>query len=103
MWLTLGVPNWLDYPFGCKDVPFPEVSGSYVGGRSGDDCTRRHFHGEVDEAITQSIANARGRYQLSYEAPAPNGKYHKIRVECSRKDARILAPQGYYSETPQQQ
>jgi VWFA-related protein len=162
VWLTLGVPNWVDYRYGCKDVPFPEGTGSYVGGRCGDDCTRRpgvakcvdyspflekfgaklgktdttfssvivnthgalppadrgrsrdtlqqladvsggrvYIHGEADVAITQAIQDARGRYQLSYEAANPDGKYHKIRVECSRKDVRINAPRGYYSEIPQ--
>jgi VWFA-related protein len=163
VWLTLGVPNWVDYRYGCKDVPFPEGTGTYVGGRCTDDCTRRpgvakcvdyspflqrfgaklgktdtvfssvivnthgalppadrgrsrdtlqqladisggrvYVHGEADEAITQTTQDARGRYQLSYAAPNPDGKYHKIRVECPRKDVRINAPRGYYSETAPQ-
>lgn len=41
VWLTHGAPNWVDYPYGCKDVPFPEGNASYVGGRCTDSCTRR--------------------------------------------------------------
>lgn len=41
VWLTRGAPNWVDYPYGCKDVPFPDGTGSYIGGKCTDTCTRR--------------------------------------------------------------
>jgi VWFA-related protein len=163
VWITRGAPNWLDYRYGCKDVVFSEGSESYVGGRCGNDCTRRpgmskcvdytpflqHFggelarsdtifysvmvdpegsiygtdrgrprdtlqqladlsggrmyaRGEIDQAIAQSLQDVRARYQLTYDAPAPDGKYHKLRVECSRKGVIIEAPRGYYAEQPRQ-
>jgi hypothetical protein len=153
VWITQGVPNALDYRYGCKDVTFPEGSGSYLAGRCGNDCTRRpgvskcvdyspflqHFaakliatdtimysaelhtsgaipvadrgrprdtlqqladlsggrlylNGEIDQAINQALQNSRSRYQLLYDAPAPDGKYHKIRVECSRPGVHVEFP-----------
>lgn len=161
VWLTHGAPNWVDYPYGCKDVPFADGSGSYIGGRCGNDCTRRpgvakctdytpflarfggklartntvftsviinaqgalppadrgrardtlqqlanasggrvYLHGETDEAIAQALQGGRARYQITYNAVAPDGKYHTVRVECSRKGVRIEAPKGYYAEEP---
>jgi VWFA-related protein len=158
VWITQGVPNALDYRYGCKDVTFPEGSGSYLAGRCGNDCTRRpgvskcvdyspflqHFaaklmatdtimysaelhtsgaipvadrgrprdtlqqladlsggrlylNGEIDQAIYQALQNSRSRYQLLYDAPAPDGKYHKIRVECSRPRVHVEFPQGYFA------
>lgn len=162
VWITRGAPNWVDYPFGCKDAMFSDGSGSYLGGKCGSDCTRRaavakcidytpflqHFsgnlirsdtmvytvmidpeaaifsrdrgrprdtleqlseisggrfylHGEIEKAIDQSQRGIRARYQLAYDAPTPNGKYHKLRVECARKDVHVEAPEGYYAEAPQ--
>jgi len=160
VWLTRGAPNWLDYPYGCRDAIFPEGSGSYVAGKCGNDCTRRavskcidytpflrHFsaklaridtvvysvevnaegalppadrgrakdtlqqladltggrmysNGEVERAISDSIKNARARYQLAYAAPLPDGKYHKLRVVCTQEDVRIESQQGYFAAQP---
>jgi VWFA-related protein len=61
---------------------------------------RLYPHGDVDNAITQSLGDVRTRYQLTYDAPEPDGKIHKLRVECSRKGVRIEAPQGYDAEVP---
>jgi VWFA-related protein len=159
VWITRGTPNWVDYPYGCKDVMFPEGGSTYLGGRCGNDCTRRagvskcvdytpflqHFgtkltrsdtvvygvivhseraipstdrgrprdtlqqladltggrvylNGEADEAIAQSFQDVRSRYQVAYDAPPADGKYHKVRVECSRKGVHVQAPQGYFAE-----
>jgi VWFA-related protein len=159
VWISRGAPNWVDYPYGCKDAMFSDGSSTYLGGRCGSDCTRRaavakcidytpflqHFsanltrsdtmvytvmidpeaaifskdrgrprdtleqladvsggqfylHGEIEKAIDQSQKDIRMRYQLAYDAPVPNGKFHKLRVECSRKGVRVVAPEGYYSE-----
>jgi len=63
---------------------------------------RLYINGEIEKAIAQSLQVAGARYQLTYRAPAPNGKYHKLRVECSRKGVRINAPRGYFAEQLQQ-
>jgi hypothetical protein len=61
---------------------------------------RAYLSGEVEDAITRSLADARARYQLTYEAPQPDGKYHELRVACTRKGVRIEAQRGYYSSQP---
>lgn len=50
---------------------------------------RMYIGGEVGKAIAQSLEDARARYQLVYDAPSPDGKYHKLRVACARKGVRI--------------
>jgi VWFA-related protein len=163
VWITSGAPNWVDYRYGCKDVVFSDVAGSYLAGRCGNDCVRRpgvsacvdyapflqHFEaklttsdtivnsvsihvagatpptdrgrprdtlqqladlsggrvypdGEIDDAIAQSLQEVRSRYQLFFDEPPPDGKYHKLKVECSRSGVRILAPRGYFAENPKQ-
>jgi VWFA-related protein len=161
VWITRLVPNWLHYPYGCKDVTFPDESGGYLAGKCTSDCTKwrgpgkcidctpflRHFsaeldrtdtiiysveetgesslppadrgsakdtlqqlanltggrmysNGETEKAITQSLEDARGRYQVAYNAPAADGKYHKLRVACTRKDVRIDSQRGYFADQP---
>lgn len=161
VWITRGVPNWLHYPYGCKDVTFPEGSGSYLAGKCTSDCAKwrgegkcidytpflRHFsaelertgtiiysveetaegslppadrgsakdtlqqlanltggrtysNGETEKAIAQSLEDARGRYRLAYDAPPTDGKYHKLRMACTRKDVRLEAQRGYFADQP---
>jgi VWFA-related protein len=68
-------------------IQLADLSGGHV-----------YAHGEIDQAITQALQDMGARYQLAYEPPAPNGKYHKLRVECSRKGVHVEAPAGYYPE-----
>jgi VWFA-related protein len=161
IWITRGVPNWLPYPYGCKDVTFPRGSGTYLAGQCSNECTKwsgpgqcidytpflRHFsaeldrtdtlissveetaegslppadrgtskdtlqqladltggrtysNGETEKAIAQSLENARARYQLAYDAPAADGKYHKLRVACTRKGVHIDSQRGYFADQP---
>jgi VWFA-related protein len=51
----------------------------------------------MDTAITESMKNARGRYQIAIAAPAPNGKHHKLRVTCARKGVHVEATKGYFA------
>ena len=54
--------------------------------------------GEVEKAIAHSLEDARTRYQFVYDAPAPDGKYHKLRVTCTRKGVRVEAQRGYFAD-----
>jgi VWFA-related protein len=40
LWITAGSPTWLRYPYGCKDVSFPQGSGSYVAAKCTSDFTK---------------------------------------------------------------
>ena len=157
VWITPGVPNWLDYRRGCKDAIFPQGFGTYLAGKCGPGCSGRvhscidytpflerfgakfvrtdtmvygvkvlaegamanrmrgsatdtreqladtsggrvYLNNEVEDAIAQSLQAVRTRYELTYDPPPPNGKYHKLRVECTRKGIHIAAPHGYTAE-----
>lgn len=159
VWITAGAPNWVGYPYGCKDIMFPEGAGSYLAGQCewgrgrgaaryldytpflqhlGAKLTRTdtlvyavkvnvegtlpltsrgtpldtlqqltdlsggrlYRNAEIEKAIAQSLQVVRARYQLTYVAPPPDGKYHKLRVECSRQGVHITAPYGYLAEYP---
>jgi VWFA-related protein len=54
---------------------------------------------DVRGAISQATGDARMSYQLAYY-PTPqafDGKYHKIRVVCTRKGIRVNSKNGYYA------
>jgi len=40
VWITAGVSNWPTYPYGCKDINFPEGPGSFLAGKCTDQCRR---------------------------------------------------------------
>lgn len=60
---------------------------------------RMYSSGSVDQALPQARTDARGNYQIAYEgdSSASDGKRHKIRVTCSRKDVRLQTEQEYYA------
>jgi len=66
------------------------------------DLTGGHMYtgGEAGKAIVQSLQDAHARYQLAYNPPPPNGKYHKLSVTCTRKGVRIDAQRGYFADQP---
>jgi VWFA-related protein len=160
VWITRGAPNWLAYPFGCRDVAFEDAAGTYLAGKCLESCGsvrsakcldytpfldrfsaelqkadtvlssveeidtgalrtdtggspkdtlqqlanftggRVYGSGDVDKAVTQSLADAHARYELTYAAPPADGRYHKIKVTCSRKGIHIQAPGSYYADRP---
>jgi VWFA-related protein len=54
---------------------------------------------DIRGAIALAASDARVSYQISYEPPLGNwdGKYHKIRVTCTRKGVKLETKQGYYA------
>jgi VWFA-related protein len=54
---------------------------------------------DIERAITQAANDARMSYLIAYDPPLDkwDGKYHKIRVVCSRKGVRLQTKQGYYA------
>ena len=63
-----------------------------TGGRAGVDR-------DIAAAITQATMDARTSYQIGYYAPeeSADGKFHKLRIACTRKGVRIQAKTGYYA------
>lgn len=63
--------------------------------------TGGHAFGTVDipGALAQAANDARMSYLLAFEPGLDkwDGKYHKLRVTCSRKGVRLQTKQGYYA------
>jgi hypothetical protein len=59
----------------------------------------RAYGVDVERAISQAAADARMSYLIAFDPPLDqwDGKYHKIRVACSRKGVRLQTKQGYYA------
>ena len=60
---------------------------------------RMYRSGGVGEALRQAMADARANYEIAYytEVSKPDGKHHKLRVTCARKEVRILTAPGFYA------
>jgi len=58
---------------------------------------RAYQNNDISGAIKQAITDAKQSYLISYTPPPENwdGKYHKIRITCTRKGVRLQARQGY--------
>ncbi len=54
---------------------------------------------DIRGAIAMAASDARVSYQIAYEPSLGNwdGKYHKIRVTCTRKGVKLETKQGYYA------
>jgi VWFA-related protein len=55
------------------------------------------YTNDIEKAVKEAMAASRSGYVIEYEAPPLDGKYHKIRVTCSRKGVRLQVKQGYYA------
>ena len=53
------------------------------------------YQNDVEKAVMEVMAASRSSYVIEYDAPPPDGKYHKIRVTCSRKGVHLQVKQGY--------
>ena len=77
---------------GLASIETPEEFAGLTGGRA--------FHTvDITGAVAQAASDARMSYLIAYDPPLDkwDGKYHKIRVACSRKDVRLQTKQGYYA------
>jgi VWFA-related protein len=55
------------------------------------------YHNDIEKAVKEVMTASGSGYAIEYDAPPPDGKYHKIRVTCSRKGVRLQVKQGYYA------
>jgi VWFA-related protein len=60
---------------------------------------RMYRSGGVGDALRQATQDARGNYQIGYysEPVKPDGKHHKYRVTCARKEVRVQTEAGFYA------
>ena len=52
---------------------------------------------EVEKAISESLISSKARYQLTYTPDRRDGKYHRLRVVCTREGVRIQSQEGYFA------
>jgi VWFA-related protein len=55
------------------------------------------YDNDIEKAVKEALAASRSGYVIEYDAPRLDGKYHKIRVTCSRKGVHLQVKQGYYA------
>ena len=57
----------------------------------------------ADPAITSALADGRGNYSVAYYSPyrEKDRKEHKIRVDASEKNVRLLTREGYFGDAPE--
>ena len=60
---------------------------------------RLYPNGNIEKAIGGALSDNAASYLLAYQSPdmKPDGKYHTIRVTCTRPGVRIQAQQGYFA------
>ena len=77
-----------------SDQSLDEFSG-ITGGRS-------YRSGGVGEAIQQAMTGSRANYQIAYYSGSvkQDGKHHKLRVTCARKEAHLETQMGFYILAP---
>jgi VWFA-related protein len=58
---------------------------------------RLYTNETIDRAITESLRDTADSYVLAYDAPT-DGKFHTIRITCTRPGVRIQSRTGYFAE-----
>jgi len=66
---------------------------------------RLYRSGGVGDAMRQAITDSRANYEIGYytELDKPDGKHHKLRVICARKEVRLQTAPGFYAVFPPEQ
>jgi VWFA-related protein len=80
---------------GTPSSQFLEQFGDLTGGRE-------YSSDRVGDAIRQAGTDSRANYEIAYYSAATNAdaKYHKIRVTCAHKEARLQTEHGFYVSSP---
>jgi len=55
------------------------------------------YANDFEKAVKEAMASSRSGYVIEYDGPQLDGKYHRIRVSCSRKGVHLQVKQGYYA------
>jgi VWFA-related protein len=63
---------------------------------------RSYSSDAADGAIRQARMDSRANYEIAYYSRPlnPDGKHHKIRVTCARKEVRLQTEHGFYAVAP---
>jgi VWFA-related protein len=52
---------------------------------------------DAEKALLDAVDARKTRYRLTFAAPVRDGKYHKLRVLCTRAGAHVAGPRGYFA------
>jgi VWFA-related protein len=63
---------------------------------------RGYSSGRAGDAIQQARMDSRANYEIAYYSASlnPDGKHHRIRVSCGRKEVRLETERGFYALAP---
>jgi VWFA-related protein len=59
---------------------------------------RLYPNGTIGDAVTEAIRDTAASYVLTY-TPKSDGKFHALRVTCTRPGTRIQTRQGYFADS----
>jgi VWFA-related protein len=62
---------------------------------------RVHLDNNIGAALKEAMEDAQANYTIAYTPDEWDGKYHKVRVVCTRRGVRVLAKDGYFAYAPQ--
>jgi len=55
------------------------------------------YANDFEKAVKEVMAASGSGYVIEYDGPQLDGKYHRIRVSCSRKGVHLQVKKGYYA------
>lgn len=58
---------------------------------------RAHLDNNIGAALKEAMEDEQVNYTISYAPEEWDGKYHKVRVVCTRKGVKVLAKDGYFA------
>ncbi|HLH39280.1 MAG TPA: VWA domain-containing protein [Bryobacteraceae bacterium] len=58
---------------------------------------RVHLNNDIGAAIRQAFQDAKLNYTIGYYPEEWDNKFHKIRLNCSRRGVKLLVKDGYYA------
>ena len=62
---------------------------------------RVQLDNNIGAAVKEAMEDAQVNYTISYAPGEWDGKYHKVRVACSRRGVKVLAKDGYFAYAAQ--
>jgi VWFA-related protein len=80
---------------GTSSAEFLEQFTRITGGRG-------YSSDRTGDAVRQARTDSRANYEIAYYPASqnPDGKHHKIRVICGRKEVRLQTEHGFYAVSP---
>jgi hypothetical protein len=52
---------------------------------------------DLEKAIQEAVKARNARYRLTFAPSVQDGKYHKLRVLCTREGAHVVGPRGHFA------